>query len=229
MTLDSGAQIDAARRAYDRLTDAQKRKVRNYNTLTSAEETLAQLRESAMSFDDIAGHWAKDEIEFVCARGLFAGTSETTFSPNQKMDRSMLVTTLYRLDGQPTVSGEMAFPDVAEGKWYHDAVLWAAQHGIVKGTDAGLFEPTRSITREEMVVILYNYAEYKGYDVKQRADLKQFADQKQIGSWAAASMQWAVAEELLHGRTETEIAPKGETTRAEVAAILMRFVQNIQK
>lgn len=229
VTLDSGAQIDAARRAYDRLTDAQKRKVRNYNTLTSAEETLAQLRESAMSFDDIAGHWAKDEIEFVCARGLFAGTSETTFSPNQKMDRSMLVTTLYRLDGQPTVSGEMAFPDVAEGKWYHDAVLWAAQHGIVKGTDAGLFEPTRSITREEMVVILYNYAEYKGYDVKQRADLKQFADQKQIGSWAAASMQWAVAEELLHGRTETEIAPKGETTRAEVAAILMRFVQNIQK
>ena len=186
--------------------------------------------ELQMSFEDVSeSHWFYDDVYFTVSNGLFHGTGENTFSPNASMTRSMLVTVLYRLEGQPVVTGGSTFMDVKPDQWYTDAVIWAARNGIVEGYGNNLFGTNDNVTREQIAAILYRYAAYKGYDVSGANKLTHYSDYSELSLYALNAMKWANAEGLISGRTLTTLAPKATATRAEVAAIFHRFVENIVK
>ena len=175
-------------------------------------------------------HWAHVGIDFVLKSGLFYGTSDTTFEPDGEMTRAMLVTVLYRLEGQPKPTTENPFGDVAAGTWYTDAVIWAAENKIVNGIGGDLFDPDGSVTREQMAAILYRYSVFKGLTMAQGAFAMPYPDEAGISAYALEAMRWANAEKLING-TELDgtvyLDPQGSATRAQVAAILMRYVQNV--
>ena len=175
-------------------------------------------------FIDVAPDaWYTDAVQFAYDKGLMTGTSDTTFSPELTTTRGMIVAILHRLEGSPVVSGDR-FIDIADGDWYTDAVNWAASEDIVNGMSATTFAPNAPITREQLAAILYNYAEYKGMDVSARADLSRYTDADKISSWAEDVLSWAVSEGLIGGMTADTVAAQGEATRAQVAAILQRFL-----
>ena len=175
-------------------------------------------------------HWAHVGIDFVLKSGLFYGTFDTTFEPDGEMTRAMLVTVLYRLEGQPKPTTENPFGDVAAGTWYTDAVIWAAENKIVNGIGGDLFDPDGSVTREQMAAILYRYSVFKGLTMAQGAFAMTYPDEAGISAYALEAMRWANAEKLING-TELDgtvyLDPQGSATRAQVAAILMRYVQNV--
>lgn len=176
------------------------------------------------AFTDIQNHWGKDAICYVVENDLFNGVSDTKFAPDSSMTRAMLVTVLYRMEGAKHAASS-SFTDVAANAWYAEAVAWAAEKNIVNGVSATQFAPDNNITREQMAAILYRYAEYKGYDVSKSASLNAFADASEVSAYAKAPFAWTVAEGLISGRSNTELAPQGTATRAEVASVLMRFQQ----
>ncbi len=183
-----------------------------------------------ISFTDVkAGDWFYEYVKYVVKKGLFMGTSTTTFSPDSPMTRAMLVTVLHRLEGLPAVTGTNGFTDVENGQWYTNAVIWANAGSIVGGYGSGLFGTNDNVTREQMVAILYRYASYKGYDVTAAADLSAYTDASDTSAWAQAAMKWATAKGLITGRTTATLAPGGSATRAEVAAVLQRFVEAFVK
>lgn len=185
---------------------------------------------SSTPFLDIRTHWAKSAIESAVAKGLFAGTSPTTFHPDQAMNRSMLVTVLYRMEKEPAAEGRgKSFEDVSAGAYYVKAVVWASDKGIVAGYSETQFGPEDTITREQLAVILNRYATYKGYNTSKTADLAAFQDADQISEWARVPVQWANVMKLLNGRTSTTLAPKGSATRAEVAKILVTFLDTVKR
>ncbi len=229
VTKDSGAKIQAAREAYDRLSDAQKKLVSNYETLTLAEAAYAELT-VGVPFTDVQGHWALDAIQYVYKNGLMNGVGNQKFQPNGTVNRAMAVTILYRLEKEPAVTDGSVFSDVDCNAWYAEAVAWASANGIVKGIGGGKFAPTADITREQLAVMLYRYAQYKQYDTQASGTaLNEFSDYSAISSWAVQAMQWMNSEALMTGRTETTIVPGGTATRAEAAAIFMRFANNCAK
>lgn len=177
--------------------------------------------------------WKHAGIDFAVENNLFLGTSDTTFSPNESMTRAMLVTVLWRLDGKPEAGTQTGFDDVPAGKYYTQPVAWAAANGIVKGTSNTTFSPNDKITREQMAAILYRYAQQKGYDTSRSADLSKFPDNGKVSSYAIQALAWANAEGLINGDKQTSgtvlLDPAGSATRAQVATILMRYVQNIVK
>ena len=180
-------------------------------------------------FLDVHGvnHWATAHVDFVTARDLFYGTSDTHFSPEHSMTRGMLVTVLYRLAGSPNLpEANLGYPfrDVTLENWYSDAVYWATYHGIVSGYHDGRFGPNDNITREQMATILYRYAQYKGYNIKDQAVLDKFSDFEQVNSWSSDALSWANAKNLIVGTSATTLTPNGSATRAQVAAIFSRFV-----
>ena len=180
--------------------------------------------EPAMPFVDVnEGDWFYDVVLYAYDNGLMTGTSADTFAPNTATTRGMIVSMLARLEG--VTSAESAgFTDVAESDWYATAVNWAASVGVVNGYEDNTFRPNDAITREQMAAILYNYADYKGYDVSARADLSDYADAASISSWAEDVLAWANAEGLINGMTATTIDPQGATTRAQTAAMFERFL-----
>ena len=179
-------------------------------------------------FTDVKeGEWYYPDIRYVCSTGLMTGTSATTFSPDMFTTRGMIVTILYRLEGSPAVSGAAPFGDVPTGQYYSEAVAWASANGIVKGYDTGLFGPDDVITREQLAVILYGYARYKGLDVAVSGDLSGFGDRASVSAWAADGLKWANGQGLINGKNGNLLDPAGTATRAEAAAILSRFCQNI--
>ncbi|MEE1367704.1 MAG: S8 family serine peptidase [Evtepia sp.] len=185
---------------------------------------------SSTPFLDIRTHWAKSAIESAVAKGLFAGTSPTTFHPDQAMNRAMLVTVLYRMEKEPAAEGRgKSFVDVSAGAYYAKAVAWASDKGIVAGYSETQFGPEDTITREQLAVILNRYATYKGYNTSKTADLAAFQDADQISEWARVPVQWANVMKLLNGRTSTTLAPKGSATRAEVAKILVTFLDTVKR
>ena len=185
---------------------------------------------SGTPFLDIRTHWAKSAIESAVAKGLFAGTSPTTFHPDQAMNRAMLVTVLYRMEKEPAAEGRgKSFADVSAGAYYAKAVAWASDKGIVAGYSETQFGPEDTITREQLAVILNRYATYKGYNTSKTADLAAFQDADQISEWARVPVQWANVMKLLNGRTSTTLAPKGSATRAEVAKILVTFLDTVKR
>ena len=172
--------------------------------------------------------WFYEAVKYTSVNGLMNGMGKDTFEPQTEMTRAMLVTVLYRAEGSPNVSGlENPFKDVNKG-WYTDAVCWAAANQIVNGVSDGVFAPDDPVTREQMVTILYRYTDYKGKVSEARADLDSFPDADQVRSYAKEAMRWAVAEDLIRGSAEggkTYILPANSATRAEIATVLMRFVE----
>lgn len=198
--------------------------------LTLSNFAIVEADEATVLFADVPmSHWAYNEISYVKNAGIFNGTSDTTFSPKATMTRGMLVAVLYRIEKEPKVSAKNIFTDVADGKYYTNAVIWAKENDIVDGYNATTFGSGNSITRQQLATLLYRYAQYKGYDITSTTDLKEYKDIDSISGWAMTSIKWANAEGLIKGRTATTIAPKETATRAEVATIMMRFMQNIEK
>ena len=187
------------------------------------------LEDRSKDFTDTAGHWGAASIDFVTARGMFTGTSDATFSPDAKLTRGMIVQVLYQFDGADPWSGGNAFDDVAADAWYADAVGWAAAQGIVAGYGNDSFGPEDNITREQMVMILYNYAKSKGYDVSGSADLSRFSDHADVNGYGIQALGWAVNAGLITGVGGNKLAPQATATRAEVAAVLMRFCEYLVK
>jgi len=180
----------------------------------------------APAFTDITGHWAADNILFAASRGLLSGTSDTTFSPDTGMTRGMFVTALGRLAGiNPDSYQTGKFTDVKADAYYAPYVNWAAQTGIVEGVTATTFAPDTNINREQMAVIMKNYAAKLGYDLPQTLKAVTFADNTQISSWAKDAVKSMQQAGILTGKNENKFDPKGTATRAEVATVLRRFVE----
>lgn len=178
-----------------------------------------------------AGDWFYDDVLYVYKNGLMNGMSSDTFSPNSDTTRAMVVTILYRFEGEPVVSGVCPFGDVTADDWFAYPVLWAQVNGIVKGYSADSFCPNIPVTREQMMTIFYRYAQYKGYDVSiyEDTNILSFNDASQISNYAFPALQWACGAGLLNGDDNGNLLPAGNTTRAQVAAILHRFCEKIVK
>lgn len=187
--------------------------------------TIPSARASERYTDVPAGSWYEEAVGFVTDRGLFQGTSDTTFSPELSMTRAMMVTVLWRLDGKSAPGAACSFDDVPGDQWYSDAVSWAAANGIVDGYGDGRFGPDDPITREQMAVILFRYCGFKGYDTGKSADISRYDDAGNVSSWAREAMCWANGTGLITGMTESTLAPQETATRAQVATILMRFIK----
>ena len=184
--------------------------------------------EAPLPFPDVTeGDWFYDAVRYAYETGLMDGVGDNLFAPNSQTTRAQLVTILYRLAGEPEPGGDSGFSDVAAGTWYTDAVVWAAENGIVNGTTDTTFAPGEDITREQLVTVLYRYAESKGYDVSASADLSGYPDAGQVQDYAQPAMAWAVAEGIVEG-VDGNLNPAGNATRAQIATILMRFCEGIQ-
>ena len=189
------------------------------------EVTFVESQPEPLPFTDVKeGDWFHDAVRYVYDNGLMDGVGDGQFAPNATTNRAMVVTILYRLAGEPDVSGDVSFTDVEPGLWYTDAVLWAAQKGIVNGISETEFAPSGDLTREQLATVLYRYAESMGYDVSAQADLSGFPDAGDIQDYATEALSWAVAEGLLQGFEDDSLQPGGTATRAQIATILMRFL-----
>ena len=176
------------------------------------------------SFSDVNPKlWYHEGIDYVVAAGLMNGTGKSAFSPEGGMTRGQLVTVLYRREGTPAVSGASPFADVRPGRYYTEAVQWAAEHSIVTGTTATRFNPEGRITREQIATILFRYAQYKGIDTTPSGSLNSYQDGKRISTYAKTAMSWAVGSGLIQGVEGNRLAPQNSAIRAQVATILMRF------
>ena len=238
VTKDSGDAIRAARAAYDSLSEKTKSEVQGYEKLTAAEKRYNEILNpskpgstikidspnkpkkdtvtvDASKFNDVSrSDWYYNAVQYALENGLMNGTSDWAFSPNADTTRGMIVTILARLDGVNT----------AGNPWYAAGRTWAMNAGVSDGTNI-----EGKITREQFAAMLYRYAKAKGYDVAASADISGYTDASSVSSWAVDAMRWAVGAGLINGRTATTLAPQGNATRAEVAAILMRFAQNVAK
>lgn len=180
--------------------------------------------------DVVAGTWYYGAAAYAYNNGLFAGMTPTTFAPNATMTRAMLVSVLWRLAGEPAPKAPNTFVDVPDGAWYTDAVTWAAENGVVSGIGGSRFDPSGFVTREQTAEILYNYAHSKGYDVSARADLTAFPDAGSVSGWAEEALSWANAAGLINGTVrdgQTILDPQGSASRAQVAMILMNYVEHV--
>ena len=199
------------------------------SSLKIYDRITVEFTDGTLPFTDVREtDWFYDDVVFAYENGLFSGTTATTFSPYAPMTRAMLVTVLYRLEGEPAVTGRSGFSDVTIGSYYEAAVTWAADNGIVNGTSAVTFSPSENVTREQMAAILCRYAQYKQYGTSASASLSAFSDAAAVSTYAKAPLSWAVAEKLVNG-TDGKLLPRASATRAQVAAILHRFVENITK
>ncbi|WP_302770036.1 S-layer homology domain-containing protein [Anaerotignum lactatifermentans] len=193
---------------------------------TDKEEDKDDEETTELNFTDVKeSDWFYKGVAYVVDKGVMSGVSENQFDPSGKLTRAMLVQMLYNMESRPACDAENAFIDVPVGQWYTDAVIWANDAKIVSGMGDGLFAPNMEITREQMVVMLYNYAKYKGYDVTASADLSKFADNASVSTWAQPAMQWAVAKGYISGMGDNQLAPHGTATRAEIASVIMRFME----
>lgn len=185
---------------------------------------------SETTFNDVsANDWFASAVDYVTGKGMMNGTADNTFSPKANTTRGMVVTVLYRLENQPSTSAA-SFTDVASGAYYANAVAWANANGIVSGYGSGKFGPNDKVTREQLAAILYRYAQYKKYDVSVGEDtnILSYDDAQSISSYAIPAIQWACGAGVVTGKSGSKLDPKGNATRAEVAAMLMRFCENVK-
>ena len=225
----NGNEIDVERQSDTRYTfEMPSGRVTVDATFAEVSET-PETPDQVGSFVDVTtDDWFADAVQYMLDNGMMNGVTDTTFAPSSTTTRGMIVTILYRLEGEPDTAAS-SFTDVAANMYYADAVAWAQANSIVTGITETTFAPDQAITREQMAAILYRYAQYKGYDVTASNDLSSYTDASQISAYATTAMQWANAEGLITGNTDTTINPTGNATRAELATILMRFCENIAK
>ena len=180
-------------------------------------------------FTDISEKdWFYGDVMFVYENGLMLGTSKTLFSPHGTAMRGMMATILWRMEGSPVPKGKNSFTDVEAGKWYADAITWTTENGIFAGYGKDKFFPDDPITREQLAAIFYRYTDYKGYDLTVKGDLDKFKDADKITDYAKTAMQWAVGSGLVKGKSGNLLDPQGTATRAEIAAMLHRFIEKYE-
>ena len=183
----------------------------------------------ANPFTDVSEKdWFYGDVMFVYENGLMLGTSKTLFSPHGTATRGMMATILWRMEGSPAPKGKNSFTDVEAGKWYADAITWTAENGIFAGYGKDKFGPDDPITREQLAAIFYRYADYKGYDLTVKGNLDKFKDADKITDYAKTAMQWAVGSSLVKGKSGNLLDPQGTATRAEIAAMLHRFIEKYE-
>lgn len=178
-----------------------------------------------LPFADVTrDQWFYSAVAYVYEKSYFSGTGPATFAPNEPMSRAMVATVLHRVAGSETVSGSAGFSDVPEGQWYSAGVAWASAKGIVNGMGNGLYAPDATVTREQLVTMLYRFEkDYRKVSTPATGSLERFTDGAQVSSWAQDAMRWAVGAGLIQGRDTGALDPTGTASRAEVAAILQRF------
>ena len=192
------------------------------------DPTPEQPEEMPLPFKDVADEsWYRDAVGTVYAQGLMTGVAEDAFAPELPASRGMVVSILHRLSGSPATNAAI-FDDVSPDDWYGQAVAWAAQAGIANGTSTDTFSPNAAVTREQLAALLCNYAAQQGLDTTARSELSTFEDAASVSAWARESVSWATAEGLLSGISATMLAPQGEATRAQLAAMLVRFSELLQ-
>lgn len=169
--------------------------------------------------------WYYEAIKYAYYENIFKGVSEKEFKPNMKMSRAMFVTALHRVEGEPESKNQVKFADVAEGKWYTEAIKWASEKGLVLGKSAAEFAPDENITREQLMTLMYRYADFCSLDTSARAEEKEVSDWTMVSDYAADAVLWTVSEKLVEGKGVGRIAPKEYATRAEVATIVKRFME----
>ena len=237
-TVESGAEIElpqAVREGYDflgwELNDETYAAGEKY-TVTSSVTFTAQWQESDEDGDNgdeewenpyadvAANQWFYAAVQYVSENNLMNGVAENAFGPDIHTTRGMLVTILHRMEGEPQ-AGEHSFTDVAEDKYYADAVAWAAENDIVNGYSDTVFAPEKAMSREEMAVVLYRYAQYKGWDVSAQGDLSRYADSESVSAWSTEAMTWAVGAKVMDGM-DGRLAPQGDALRSQTATVLMR-------
>ena len=183
----------------------------------------------ANPFTDVSEKdWFYGDVMFVYENGLMLGTSKTLFSPHGTATRGMMATILWRMEGSPVPKGKNSFTDVEAGKWYADATTWTAENSIFAGYGKDKFGPDDPITREQLAAIFYRYADYKGYDLTVKGNLDKFKDADKITDYAKTAMQWAVGSGLVKGKSGNLLDPQGTATRAEIAAMLHRFIEKYE-
>lgn len=190
------------------------------------EVTFREIGPEPMPFTDVPPDaWYIDGVRYVYTHHIMSGTSPTTFSPSTPVSRGMIVQILYNLAGQPEVEGGHNFSDVPAGYWSEKAIIWAVQNGVVSGYGDGTFGPDDTLTREQLAVVLFNYANAMGYDTTARRELSGFDDVTQAQSWSRTALEWAYAEHLITGTSGTSMSPTGQSSRAQIAVIMMRFCE----
>ena len=197
-------------------------------TMPSSRVTVqASFAPVPLPFEDVPpGAWYEGAVRHAYFHNIMEGMSATKFSPNISLTRAQAVQVLYNLEGQPTVSGNVSFPDLVY-EWYKPAISWAESTDVVDGYEDGTFRPDQPVTRQEFAQMLYHYAAYKGYDLTAEGDLSSFPDGDSVQPWAETAMTWANGNQLINGHDDGTLEPGGTTTRAQAASILMRFDQKL--
>ena len=215
MLFETSAQVDASGNVALKFTHA------------SEYAIVLDEKSHELPFTDVAdGDWFQAAVEYVYRQGIMTGTSATTFEPNTTLSRAMVAQILYNLEGQPTVTGESTFTD-SNTHWAAKAIAWAQKTGVVSGYGNNTFRPNQAVTREELAQMLYNYAEYKQYDLTASGDLIAFPDGNNVQGWAKTAMSWANGNQLINGFEDDTLRPGGDSTRAQAASILMNFDVNL--
>lgn len=219
--VDSNGNINKMQTMYDAQNQMIVFNTSHFSVFTVVHELLNLI------FDDVQENdWFFDYVSFAYQNDLFGGTSKTTFAPDTAMSRGMLVQTLNSYEGNPEASLEAQYPDVESNQWFASAVDWATERNIVSGMKNGKFSPDEAVTREQLALILFNYAKDKGYDVSDSVSLSSFPDADSVSSWAEEAMTWAVVNELILG-IKGKLSPETNATRAQVAVILKNFIENV--
>ena len=194
---------------------------------SAKQENEINRSETSIVFTDVEENdWFYANVQYVVENKLMNGVAGDKFAPNSTLTRAMLVTVLYRNAGEPDVNNSAPFADVDMGTWYANSVVWAKQNGIVNGVNETDFAPDSNITREQIAAIMFRYAQYKGMDAVTLEENLHFADSSEISEYAVSAMNWTVGTGLIKGKSATTINPKDNATRAEIAAILQRFIES---
>lgn len=196
-----------------------------YASFTPANSSAPVIPSTGFA-DVSASAWYYSAVSYVVDEGIMSGTGTNTFSPNATLTRGMVAQMLYAMSGKPN-QGSNTYGDVASGAWYAKAVSWVSSKGIMTGYGEGRFAPETPVTREQLALILFNYAKLQGYDTSASSSLSAFPDGASVASWAQQAMSWAVAEGLFSGRDGSMLTPAGTATRAEIAQIFMQFCKNV--
>ena len=205
--------------------DADFTRINNVSPPVDEPDEPEEPQETELPFADVdEGDWFYDAVYYAYPNGLMDGTSDTTFEPNANMTRAMLVTILWRMEGEPVVNYLMPFTDVDGGAWYAEAVRWASSEGIVEGVSDTSFAPNAEITREQLAAILWRYAG----EPATAANLAGYADGASVSAYAVDAMRWCVEHGIITGTTAATLEPQGTATRAQAAAMLMRFAENLK-
>lgn len=198
-----------------------------YMTFIAPHDATYRFASNSVTFADIAERWSKDNIEFCTARGIFYGVGDDLFAPTSALNRTMVITVLYRLASSPTVSGTIDYADIEDGYWYSDAVLWGKNTGIALGYDDGNFGVDKPITREQLCTMLKRFAEYMGFAVTETNAKTAFADEEEISDWAKEAVAFCQSAGLVYGFPNGTFCPQSETTREQFCAVIERLIRNV--